>query len=204
MTLYDHPDCPYGMKVRIVLAEKDMDCDVVTVDLQSGQHRQIEFLKLNPFGRVPVLVDEDCVIYDSTIINEYLDDEYPEPALRPAASDERARVRLLEDYADTAFTLPAMALQSELAKAPGARDEARVKAARDVVIRSLEMLNRELADREYLGGETFSLADVAFAPMVLQLDKLGVNLDSTLKNVKAWAQRLASRPSIAKVPRLVA
>lgn len=204
MTLYDHPDCPYGMKVRIVLAEKDMDCDVVTVDLQSGQHRQIEFLKLNPFGRVPVLVDEDCVIYDSTIINEYLDDEYPEPALRPAASDERARVRLLEDYADTAFTLPAMALQSELAKAPGARDEARVKAARDVVIRSLEMLNRELEDREYLGGETFSLADVAFAPMVLQLDKLGVNLDSTLKNVKAWAQRLASRPSIAKVPRLVA
>ena len=82
MTLYDHPDCPYGMKVRIVLAEKDMDCEVVTVDLQSGQHRQSEFLKLNPFGRVPVLVDEDCVIYDSTIINEYLDDEYPEPAER--------------------------------------------------------------------------------------------------------------------------
>jgi len=204
MTLYDHPDCPYGMKVRIVLAEKDMDCEVVTVDLQSGQHRQSEFLKLNPFGRVPVLVDEDCVIYDSTIINEYLDDEYPEPALRPSASDERARVRLLEDYADTAFTLPAMALQSELAKAAGARDEARVKAARDVVVRSLEMLNRELEGREYLGGEAFSLADVAFAPMALQLDKLGLHLDSTFKNVKAWVQRLASRPSIAKVPRLVA
>jgi len=204
MTLYDHPDCPYGMKVRIVLAEKDMDCEVVAVDLQSGQHRQSEFLKLNPFGRVPVLVDEDCVIYDSTIINEYLDDEYPEPALRPAASDERARMRLLEDYADTAFTLPAMALQSELARAPGTRDEARVKAARDVVVKSLEMLNRELEGREYLGGEIFSLADVAFAPMALQLDKLGVHLDSTLRNVKAWLQRVASRPSIATVPRLVA
>jgi glutathione S-transferase len=204
MTLYDHPDCPYGMKVRIVLAEKDMDCEIVTVDMQSGQHRQPEFLKLNPFGRVPVLVDEGCVIYDSTIINEYLDDEYPEPALRPAASDERARVRLLEDYADTAFTLPAMALQNELAKAAGVRDESRVKAARDVLLKTLEMLNRELEGKEYLGGESFSLADVAFAPMALQLEKLGVHLDSTLKNVKAWAQRLVARPSIAKVPRLVA
>lgn len=204
MTLYDHPDCPYGMKVRIVLAEKDMDCEVVTIDVHSGQHRQPEFLKLNPFGRVPVLVDEGCVIYDSTIINEYLDDEYPEPALRPTGSDERARVRLLEDYADTAFTLPAMALQNELAKPAGTRDDSRVKAARDVVVKTLEMLNRELDGKEYLGGDSFSLADVAFAPMALQLEKLGVNLDNTLKNVKAWAQRLAARPSVAKVPRLVA
>jgi len=192
------------MKVRIVLAEKDMDCEMVTVDMQSGQHRQPEFLKLNPFGRIPVLVDEGCVIYDSTIINEYLDDEYPEPALRPAASDERARVRLLEDYADTAFTLPAMALQNELAKAATARDESRVKAARDVVVKALEMLNRELEGKEYLAGDSFSLADVAFAPMALQVEKLGVHLDNTLKNVKAWVQRLAMRPSIAKVPRLVA
>lgn len=204
MTLYDHPDCPYGMKVRIVLAEKDMDCELVTVDVQSGQHRQPEFLKLNPFGRVPVLVDEGCVIYDSTIINEYLDDEYPEPALRPADSADRARVRLLEDYADTAFTLPAMALQNELAKTPSARDEARIKAARDVVVKSLEMLNRELEGKNYLGGEELSLADVAFAPMALQLEKLGVHLENSLKNVKAWTQRLAARPSIAKVPRLVA
>jgi glutathione S-transferase len=204
MTLYDHPDCPYGMKVRIVLAEKDMDCEIVTVDMQSGQHRQPEFLKLNPFGRVPVLVDEGCVVYDSTIINEYLDDEYPEPALRPADSDERARMRLLEDYADTAFTLPAMALQHELAKASSARDESRVKAARDVVLKSLAMLDRELEGKEYLAGEDFSLADVAFAPMVLQLEQLGVQLDGTLKNVKGWAQRLAARPSIAKVPRRVA
>jgi glutathione S-transferase len=204
MTLYDHPDCPYGMKVRIVLAEKDMDCEIVTVDMQSGQHRQPEFLKLNPFGRVPVLVDEGCVIYDSTIINEYLDDEYPEPALRPADSDERARMRLLEDYADTAFTLPAMALQTELSKAPTARDEARVKAARDVVVKALEMLNRQLEGKEYLASEEFSLADVAFAPMALQLERLGVHVDSTLNNVKAWVQRLAARPSMAKVPRLVA
>ena len=84
MTLYDHPDCPYGMKVRIVLAEKEMDCDLITVDLQAGQHRQPEFLKLNPFGRVPVLIDEGFVVYESTIINEYIDDEYPSRRFGPS------------------------------------------------------------------------------------------------------------------------
>lgn len=191
------------MKVRIVLAEKEMDYEMVTVDLQAGQHRQAEFLRLNPFGRVPVLVDEGCVIYDSTVIGEYLDDEYPEPPLRPAGSDERARMRLLEDYADAAFTLPAMALQIELAKQSNIRDDARVRAARDLISKTLDMVNRELDGREYLGGE-FSLADIAFAPMALQLEKLGIHLDTGLRNVKAWVQRLQHRPSVASVPRLVA
>jgi glutathione S-transferase len=203
MTLYDHPDCPYGMKVRIVLAEKEMDCELITVDLQAGQHRQPEFLKLNPFGRVPVLIDEGFIVYESTIINEYIDDEYPEPPLRPVDSGERSRMRLLEDYADTAFTLPAMAVQMELSKPAGVREEQRVRAARDVVVKGLEMLNRELEGREYLAGE-FSLADVAFAPIVLQLEKLGIHPDNSLRNLKAWIQRLAARRSIASVPRLVA
>jgi glutathione S-transferase len=191
------------MKVRIVLAEKEMDCDLITVDLQAGQHRQPEFLKLNPFGRVPVLIDEGFVVYESTIINEYIDDEYPEPPLRPVDSGERSRMRLLEDYADTAFTLPAMAVQMELSKPAGVREEQRVRAARDVVVKGLEMLNRELEGREYLAGE-FSLADVAFAPIVLQLEKLGIHPDNSLRNLKAWIQRLAARRSIASVPRLVA
>jgi glutathione S-transferase len=203
MRLYDHLDCPYGMKVRIVLAEKEMDFELIEVDLKVGQQRQPEFLRLNPFGKVPVLVDEDCVIYDSTIINEYLDDEYPEPALRPVDSDARARVRLLEDYADTAFTLPAMAIQVEQTKGMLERDEGRLETARGVVTRGIEMLNRELEGREYLAGE-FSLADVAFAPMALQFERLGTRLDPALKNVRGWLARLGARQSIAAVPKLVA
>ena len=203
MILYDHPDCPYGMKVRIVLAEKEWDYDLVAVDLKAGQQRQPEFLNLNPFGKVPVLVDDDTVVYESTVINEYLDDEYPEPALRPVDSDARSRVRLLEDYADTAFTLPAMAIQVEQAKGMLERDEARLETARGVVTRGIEMLNRELEGREYLAGE-FSLADVAFAPMALQFERLGMRLDPALKNVRGWLARLSARQSIAAVPKLVA
>ena len=93
--LYDFLPCPFGQKVRIVLAEKALTYDLVQVDLTQHENRKPDFVRLNPFGRVPVLVDDDTTIYDSTIINEYLEDEYPEPPLLPpvGASAMRARAR---------------------------------------------------------------------------------------------------------------
>jgi glutathione S-transferase len=195
MTLYDHPECPFGMKVRIVLAEKDWDYDLVTVDMAASQHRQPEFLKLNPFGQVPVLVDDDTVVYDSTVINEYLEDEYPEPSLRPEDSDLLARVRLLEDYADTSFTLPAMAVEREMSKGVLDRDEVLFGRAKGVLGKGLQMLDRQLVGKEFLAGE-LSLADIAFAPALMSLERIGVPVDASLGNVRGWISRLAGRPSI--------
>jgi glutathione S-transferase len=196
MTIYDYPGCPFGRKVRIVLAEKELSFDSVQVDLAKGQQRSEEFRRLNPFGKVPVLVDESSVVYESTIINEYLNDEYPHPPeLLPEDSGERARVRLLVDFADRAFTLQVMALERE-AKAAD-KDEARVQAAREAVTKTLQMLERELNGREFLGAD-FSLADVAFAPALLMLPQVGINIDASLPNVTAWKARLLSRPSIGK------
>ncbi len=196
MTIYDYPGCPFGKKVRIVLAEKELSFDAVQVDLAKGQQRSDEFRRLNPFGKVPVLVDETSVVYESTIINEYLNDEYPHPPeLLPEDSGERARVRLLVDYADRAFTLPVMALEREAKAAE--KDEGRIQAAREAVTKALQMLERELAGREYL-GEEFSLADVAFAPALLMLPQVGISIDPALANVNAWKSRLLARPSIGK------
>ena len=202
MKLYDNPNCPFAQKVRIVLVEKELEFDSEIIDLARGQQRTEEFLRLNPFGKVPVLIDEDCVMYESSVITEYLNDEYPHPPdLLPEDSAQRARVRLLADFADRAFTLPAMAVERELASPE--RDEARLTAARDVITKTLAMLERELEGKEYLGGE-FSMADVAFAPSLLQLDNLGVAIDDGLVNVKAWSRRLAARPSVGAVVKLVA
>ena len=201
--MYDSPDCPYGMKVRIVLAEKELEYDVVAVDLKAGQQKQAEFLKLNPFGRVPVLIDDETLVYDSTIINEYLNDEYPAPALLPEGSAERARARLLEDYADVAFTLPALAIERELEKPSEERDQAKLTTAQDVLRKGLAMLERELAGKQYLADD-FGLADIAFGPSVLQLEKLGVRLETSQVNVRAWIQRLSARPSVGAVLKLVA
>jgi len=202
MTLYDYPGCPFGKKVRIVLAEKELSFDTVIVDLAKGQQRGEEFRRLNPFGKVPVLVDEGCVVYESTIINEYLNDEYPhDPELLPEDSGERARVRLLVDFADRAFTLPSMAIERELAAAE--RDEGKLAMAREAVTKCLTVLERELAGKDFL-SEQFSLADVAFAPTLLQLDRLGVPVDASLPSVQAWRGRLTSRASIGNLLKLVA
>src|SRR5919206_1210017 len=114
MKLYDYPQCPFGQKVRIVLAEKELSYELVNVDLRRGEQKRPEFLKLNPFGKVPVLVDDDVVVYDSTIINEYLEDEYPHPRLLPEDSALRAKARMREDFCDNSFLPPALNVLQEL------------------------------------------------------------------------------------------
>ena len=103
LKLYDYPDCPYAQKVRVVLAEKELEYETVLVDLRKQEQRTPEFLRLNPLGKVPILVDDDEVVCDSTIINEYLEDEYPSTRLMPEDSQGRAQVRWFEDYCDNEF-----------------------------------------------------------------------------------------------------
>jgi glutathione S-transferase len=195
--LYDFLPCPFGQKVRIVLAEKSLSYELAPVDITKGEHRRPEFLRLNPYGRVPVLVDEDTVVYDSTIINEYLDDEYPDPPLLPRIefSSQRARARLFEDFADTSFTLQAGQLMAEMARAEGERDQGRVQRLRQTIERVLEYVNRELQGQHFLAGE-FSVADIGFVPRLLVLKELGIDAGAGRSNLDAWMKRLLERPSI--------
>jgi len=123
LKLYDSAECPFCQKTRIVLAEKDLSFETIPVDLKAGEQKRPEFLKLNPFGKVPVLIDDEVIVYDSTIINEYLEDEYPHPQLMPQDSAARARVRTLEDYADNAFLVVTGQIMHELRKPEAERDE---------------------------------------------------------------------------------
>jgi glutathione S-transferase len=196
--LYDFPQSPYCQKVRLVLAEKDLSYEKIFIDLTKNEQKASEFLRLNPYGKVPVLVDEDEVIYDSTIINEYLDDEYPHPPLLPEDSGARARVRTLEDFADNSFTAQGGLLVAELRKPPEQVDQERVQRYRADLGRVLEFLERHLDGKEYMSG-TFSLADLAFVPRLLQLPKLGVEIPSRLMNVLAWSERVKRRPSVKQL-----
>jgi glutathione S-transferase len=196
--LYDYLSCPYGQKVRIVLAEKALTYDLVAVDLAQHENRKPEFVRLNPFARVPVLVDDDTTVYDSTIINEYIEDEYPEPPVLPAigSSAMRSRARLFEDFADTSFTPQVGQLIAEVSKPEGDRDQARVQRLHQSVERVLDYLNHELQGNSYLAGE-FSVADIGFAPRMLVLGEVGIDvLGNNRGNVDAWIKRMLERPSI--------
>ena len=193
--LYDHPDCPFCQKVRVVLAEKEMEFERVHVDLRVGEQRTPEFLKMNPYGKVPVLVDDDLVVYDSTIINEYLEDEYPAPSLLPEDSAGRARVRMLEDYCDNSFLPVAGLVLAELAKPEAERDAERLQRYQAEIGRGLGRLETHFDGKDFLVGE-FSLADIAFVPRVLILPQMGVEIDPRLRQVAAWIDRLRARPTI--------
>jgi len=145
-----------------------------------------------------VLIDDEEVIYDSTIINEYLEDEYPHPPLMPEQSSERARVRMFEDFADNSFTAQAGLLVAELRKPPEQGDQERVQRYRADLLRVLEFLERHLEGKEYVAG-SFSLADLAFVPRLLILPNLGVEIPTRLKNVCAWIERLKQRHSIRQL-----
>jgi len=197
MKLYDFLPCPFGQKVRIVLAEKSLEYELVQVDITQNEHRKPELLRLNPFGKVPVLVDDETAIYDSTVIIEYLEDEYPEPPVLPAVGSSalRARARLLEDLADTTFTPQVGQLMAEMARPEADRDPARHQRLVRTIERTLDYLNHELNGQQFLAGD-FSIADIGFAPRLLLLSSLGLDAGANRPNVETWLRRLLERPSI--------
>jgi glutathione S-transferase len=197
MKLYDFLPCPFGQKVRIVLAEKSLTYELIQIDLAQSDQRRPEFQRLNPFARVPVLVDEDTTVYDSTIIIEYLEDEYPEPPVLPTigSSALRARARLFEDFADASFTPQVGQLMAEMARAEGERDQARLQRLHRLIERALDYLNHELTGQQFLAGD-FSVADISFVPRILVLGDLGIEASTNRPNVDAWIKRMLERPSI--------
>jgi glutathione S-transferase len=200
MKLYDFLPCPFGQKVRIVLAEKGLSYELVQIDLAQGEQRRPDFRRLNPLGRVPVLLDDEVTVYDSTIIAEYLEDEYPEPPLLPpvGASALRARARTFEDLADMTFTPNVGLLMAELTKPESERDSNRVQRLQQQVEQMLTYLNHELQGQEYLTGQ-FSVADIAFVPRLVVLHDLGIEVGQNRANADAWLKRMIERSSIQNI-----
>lgn len=104
--LYDYPSCPFCRKVRVALDEKGIKYERVFVDLRKKEQKKEEFLRLNPYSKVPVLIDNDTVIYESSVINEYLDEKYPTPPLMPSDPAGRAEVRIWVDFCESHFHNP--------------------------------------------------------------------------------------------------
>jgi glutathione S-transferase len=196
LKLYDYPDCPYAQKVRVVLAEKELEYETVLVDLRKQEQRTPDFLRLNPLGKVPVLVDDDEVVCDSTLINEYLEDEYPATRLMPEDSQGRARVRWYEDYCDNEFIPYTTQLLVQLRKPDAERDAQQVEQIRERLRRGLYLLRDRLDSSEYIVGADFTLADAAWAPRMLVLGRLGFEFEPALGPVQAWVDRVRTRPSV--------
>lgn len=198
MRLYDNAASPYAQKVRVTLYEKGIDVEHREIRTESQRE---ELLRVSPRGEVPALVDGDTAVYDSTVICEYLEERFPDPPLLPGDPAMRAHARLLERLSDTQLDPVVIVLATTKLIRPsvGERHPEAIARAAEALAGYWAKLDGWLADgREWLVGP-FSRADVAMASHVMAAAFMGSPIGDAHPHAKAWAARLAERPSIARV-----
>lgn len=182
MSLYSENDDVYSHQVRIVLAEKGVNVEVLPArQNEANEH----LLSINPYGTVPTLIDRDLVLYEARIIMEYLDERFPHPPLLPVYPVARAEARKMMHRIEQDW----YRLLLEIKQNQGSEE------ARQHLSESLISLEPVFADKPYFLSEDFSLLDCALAPLLWRLPQLGIVIPEHAKALHAYMQRLFKRES---------
>lgn len=191
MKLYSGPLSMFGAKAEIALLEKGLGFELVMVPFDMRtlyEPKHPEVLRINPKRQVPVLVDDELELFDSTQIFEYLETRKPDPALWPADIKARARARLLEHQSDEVYFPHIIRLMGD-PSAPGAHDAA---------ARFYDAMERTLEGRTWLAGG-YSYADIAFYMAQLFGERMGAPMTDAHPRLQAWRERMGERPAIRQV-----
>jgi RNA polymerase-associated protein len=184
MTLYSGTTCPFSQRCRIVLFEKGMDFQIMDVDLFNKPE---DLAVMNPYNRVPVLVERDLILYESNIINEYIDERFPHPQLMPADPVMRARARLFLFRFENEMFCHIDALEKG--------NQRTADAARNIIRDSLTTISPVFQRQKYMLGEEFSMLDVAIAPLLWRLNHYAIELPKQAAPLMKYSERLFSRPA---------
>ena len=191
MKLYSGPLSMFGAKAEIALREKGIDFELEMVPFEMKtlyEPKHPEVVRINPKRQVPVLIDGDLELFDSTQIFEYLETLKPEPALWPAEPKARARARLLEHKSDEVYFPHIVRLMGD-PKAPGAHDAA---------ARFYGEMERTLGAQEWLAGP-YSYVDIAFYMAQLFGERMGAPISGDLPRLHAWRDRMSARAHVRQV-----
>jgi len=182
--LYSDPVSPDSHRTRIVLAEKELPSEIIDVeDDESSKALQ----DVNPVGKLPTLEDRSTILFEASVVNEYLDERYPHPPLKPGSPAERAQMRL----AVMRIEQELFPIYEELEKAED-KTEGRKKIGD-----YLNALDTYLARQEYFVGECYTLADVSLAPILWRLSPMGVDT-AKWPHLEAYMDRLFERPAFER------
>lgn len=228
LDLYNSPVSTCSQKVRMVLAEKDLAWTDRTIEFEKGDHISDWYLKLNPNGVVPTLVHDGQVITDSSVINEYLEDVFPDHPLRPTKHVEVAHMRTWRQYIDEvpteairypSFNAHFVRLTSSMSEREFAEYSSRlplrkhfyrrmartgfpkseVDAALDRLRQTVERMDSALQTTNWLANDAFTLADVSIMPTVVRMEDLGLShIWADLSRVSEWYARLRQRPAFTR------
>ena len=188
MILHSGTTCPFSQRCRFVLYEKGMDFEIRDIDLFNMPE---DISVMNPYGKVPILEERDLILYESNIINEYIDERFPHPQLMPAEPIMRARTRLfLHNFERELFSHVSVLEDRQLSP-----DAEELKVARSRIRDQLTLLAPVMSKNDYLLGADFSMPDVAIAPLLWRLEHYGIELPRSAAPIQKYAERLFSRPS---------
>lgn len=182
MSLFSDADDVYSHQVRIVLAEKGVNVEILAA---KQAEPNTDLLSVNPYGTIPTLIDRELVLYEPRIIMEYLDERFPHPPLLPVYPVARAETRKMMHRIEQDWYY----LMNQILK------NNNVEEARKNLFESLVALEPVFADKPYFLSDEFSLLDCALAPLLWRLPRLGIDIAPQFKGLIAYMQRLFKRES---------
>lgn len=184
MTLYSGVDAITSHQVRIVLAEKGVTVDII--NMHDNEHNE-DLAALNPYNSLPTLVDRELVLYEPTIIMEYLDERFPHPPLLPVYPVARAKSRLMMSRIHRDW----YSLLHEAEQTVGPK----AKIVRNNLIDSLVSLAPVFADNTFFLSDEFSLIDCCMGPLLWRLFSKKVKIPARAKALQQYADRIFDRPT---------
>jgi glutathione S-transferase len=198
LTLYHSPQSR-SIRPRWLLEELGVPCEVKLISLAAGDQKKPEYLKLNPNGAVPTLVDGDLVLWESAAICQYLADKYPEKRLAPpVGTPERGKYYQWIQYAMSGIEPPAVTVFMHTMQLPEAeRVPALVDGAKAQLGRVITVVDDALAGREWILGSQFSAADVMVGSTLVWCQMMGL-IGDQYANVPGYLARCAARPALQR------
>ncbi|AXI01802.1 glutathione S-transferase N-terminal domain-containing protein [Aquirhabdus parva] len=190
--LYAHPDAHHSHRVRLALAEKDIEYTLILVD---PDDRPEDLAALNPYNTLPTLVERELRLFESRIILEYLDDRYRQTRLHPDSPSARALVKQYAWRIERDWLVAADILLTD----PSSLDVKKAAAARKALTDSLISLSPLFGHQPYFLSDTFGLCDCLLAPVLWRLPQMGIQLTPNLaKPLLTYCQRLFDRPAFVR------
>lgn len=184
MILYSGITCPFSQRCRFVLYEKGMDFEIKDVDIFNKSE---DLAVMNPYNQVPVLVERDLILYESNIINEYIDERFPHPQLMPGDPVMRGRGRLVLFRMEKELFSLVHVLEN-----PNSTNKEMAKA-REAIGNGLTMLAPAFTKNKYILGDDFSMIDVALSPLLWRLDHYDIKLGKSAAPLLKYAERIFQR-----------
>jgi len=199
MKIYEFTGAPNPRRVRVFLAEKGITVPLVQVNIATADNRKPDFLKINPMGGLPVLeLDDGTHIAESVAICRYFEEIHPEPRLMGIDAKDEAIVEMWNrrmELGVLAMTAASFRNTSDFFKGRIPQVKEYGEVARNAAVKALEWLDKELADREFIAGPRYTIADITALIGIDFGRTTAIKIQDNQKNLARWHQAVSSRPS---------